>query len=70
MAMSNLYSKIATKPVKRAQDNMSVTQTNAWMNGMKENSIMQCQTLGRYIGGCAMPMQLLAQTPTLIEAGP
>lgn len=33
MAMSNLYSKIAPKPVKRAQDNMSVSQTNAWMNG-------------------------------------
>lgn len=33
MAMSHLYSKIAPKPVKRAQDNMSVSQTNAWMNG-------------------------------------
>jgi hypothetical protein len=33
MAMSNLYSKIAPKPVKRAHDNMSVSQTNAWMNG-------------------------------------
>nr|CAH7725200.1 unnamed protein product [Callosobruchus chinensis] len=34
MAMSNLYSKITTKPVKRTQDaNMTtVTQTNAWMN--------------------------------------
>ncbi|KAG5895181.1 hypothetical protein JTB14_007347 [Gonioctena quinquepunctata] len=30
--MSNLYSKISTKPVKRTQDNMAVTQTNAWMN--------------------------------------
>lgn len=35
MAMSNLYSKISTKPVKRMQENMSVSQTNAWMNGMK-----------------------------------
>lgn len=33
MAMSNLYSKIAPKPVKRIQDNMPVSQTNAWMNG-------------------------------------
>lgn len=33
MAMSNLYSKIAPKPVKRIQDNMAVSQTNAWMNG-------------------------------------
>lgn len=32
--MSNLYSKIAAKPAKRMQDNM-VSQTNAWMNGMK-----------------------------------
>ncbi|XP_023245351.1 BTB/POZ domain-containing protein 6-B-like isoform X2 [Copidosoma floridanum] len=32
MAMSNLYSKIATKPVKRFQDNIAVTQTNAWVN--------------------------------------
>lgn len=33
MAMSNLYSKISTKPVKRSQENMAVSQTNAWMNG-------------------------------------
>lgn len=40
MAMSNLYSKIATKPVKRTQQentattmSVSVSQTNAWMNG-------------------------------------
>jgi hypothetical protein len=32
MAMSNLYSKIAPKPVKRLQD-ISVSQANAWMNG-------------------------------------
>lgn len=32
MAMSNLYSKIAPKPVKRLQD-ISVSQTNAWVNG-------------------------------------
>lgn len=33
MAMSNLYSKISTKPMKRFQDNVAVKQTNAWMNG-------------------------------------
>lgn len=33
MAMSNLYSKISTKPMKRFQDNVTVKQTNAWMNG-------------------------------------
>lgn len=33
MAMSNLYSKIAPKPVKRFQDNIPVSQTNAWVNG-------------------------------------
>ncbi|KAK7862632.1 hypothetical protein R5R35_001607 [Gryllus longicercus] len=32
MAMSNLYSKIAPKPIKRSQDNITVTQTNAWVN--------------------------------------
>ncbi|TGZ54816.1 BTB/POZ domain-containing protein 3 [Temnothorax longispinosus] len=32
MAMSNLYSKISTKPMKRFQDNVAVKQTNAWMN--------------------------------------
>ncbi|KAL3286055.1 hypothetical protein HHI36_000568 [Cryptolaemus montrouzieri] len=36
MAMSNLYSKISTKPVKRSQQEkenaMSVTQTNTWVN--------------------------------------
>lgn len=31
MAMSNLYSKISQKPVKRLQD-ISVTQTNQWVN--------------------------------------
>lgn len=36
MAMSNLYSKISTKPMKRFQDNVTVKQTNAWMNGEKE----------------------------------
>jgi len=34
MAMSNLYSKISTKPsMKRFQDNVAVKQTNTWMNG-------------------------------------
>ena len=33
MAMSSLYSKIAPKPVKRFQDSISVSQTNAWVNG-------------------------------------
>lgn len=33
--MSNLYSKIAPKPIKRNQDNMAVSQTNAWMNGKR-----------------------------------
>lgn len=32
MAMSNLYSKISQKPVKRIQD-MNVSQTNQWVNG-------------------------------------
>lgn len=36
MAMSNLYSKISTKPMKRFQDNVAVKQTNAWMNGERE----------------------------------
>lgn len=34
MAMANLYVKIAQKPVKRLQDNIPVSQTNAWVNGM------------------------------------
>ncbi|KAJ8934483.1 hypothetical protein NQ314_013358 [Rhamnusium bicolor] len=38
MAMSNLYSKISTKPVKRSQDNMAVSQTNAWMNAETLNN--------------------------------
>ncbi|KAI4468938.1 BTB And C-terminal Kelch [Popillia japonica] len=38
MAMSNLYSKIAPKPVKRIQDNMPVSQTNAWMNAETLNN--------------------------------
>lgn len=35
--MSNLYSKIATKPIKRNQEqlNMSFSQTHSWMNGKK-----------------------------------
>lgn len=32
MAMSNLYSKISQKPVKRLQD-INVLQTNQWANG-------------------------------------
>ncbi|XP_078050841.1 BTB/POZ domain containing protein 3 lute [Augochlora pura] len=32
MAMSNLYSKISTKPMKRFQDNVTVKQTNPWLN--------------------------------------
>ncbi|KAK7872239.1 hypothetical protein R5R35_012097 [Gryllus longicercus] len=32
MAMSNLYSKIAPKPIKRSQDAIPVSQTNAWVN--------------------------------------
>ncbi|XP_066142855.1 BTB/POZ domain-containing protein 6-B-like isoform X4 [Euwallacea fornicatus] len=32
MAMSHLYSKIATKPVSKRTDAMAVSQTNAWMN--------------------------------------
>ncbi|XP_012264537.1 BTB/POZ domain-containing protein 3 isoform X2 [Athalia rosae] len=39
MAMSNLYSKIAPKPVKRFQDNISVTQTNAWVNAESPNNV-------------------------------
>lgn len=32
--MSNVYSKISTKPVKRFQEsNLAETQTNAWVNG-------------------------------------
>lgn len=31
--MSNLCSRIVSKPPKRLQDSMSVAQTNAWMNG-------------------------------------
>ncbi|KAJ9587144.1 hypothetical protein L9F63_019332, partial [Diploptera punctata] len=38
MAMSNLYSKIAPKPVKRFQDNISVSQTNAWVNAEAPNN--------------------------------
>ncbi|XP_044730523.1 BTB/POZ domain-containing protein 6 isoform X2 [Chrysoperla carnea] len=30
--MSNLYAKISTKPMKRLQDTIPVSQTNAWMN--------------------------------------
>lgn len=37
MAMSNLYSKISTKPVNKRSESMSVTQTNAWMNGKNTN---------------------------------
>ncbi|PSN31285.1 BTB/POZ domain-containing protein 3 [Blattella germanica] len=37
MAMSNLYSKIAPKPVKRFQDSISVSQTNAWVNESPNN---------------------------------
>ncbi|XP_003428230.1 BTB/POZ domain-containing protein 6-B isoform X3 [Nasonia vitripennis] len=39
MAMSNLYSKIATKPVKRFQDNIAVTQTNAWVNAESPSTV-------------------------------
>lgn len=46
MAMSNLYSKIATKPVKRIQDNMSVSQTNAWMNGRQRRKGVEIGFLG------------------------
>lgn len=38
MAMSNLYSKISTKPMKRFQDNVTVKQTNAWMNGERNKN--------------------------------
>lgn len=38
MAMSNLYSKISTKPMKRFQDNVAVKQTNAWVNGEKKQT--------------------------------
>lgn len=33
--MSNLCSRIVSKPPKRLQDSMSVAQTNAWMNGKR-----------------------------------
>nr|CAD7454715.1 unnamed protein product [Timema tahoe] len=39
MAMSNLYSKIAPKPIKRFQDNVTVSQTNAWMNAETLNNV-------------------------------
>lgn len=41
MAMSNLYSKIAPKPIKRNQEqlNMSFSQTHSWMNGKKKLKI-------------------------------
>ncbi|XP_057663914.1 BTB/POZ domain-containing protein 6-B [Diorhabda carinulata] len=32
MAMSNLYSKIGSKPLKRIQENTNVAQTSSWMN--------------------------------------
>ena len=41
MAMSNLYSKISTKPMKRFQDNVTVKQTNAWMNGERNKNRMK-----------------------------
>jgi len=34
MAMSNLYSKISAKPVKKCTDAGAVNQTNAWFNGV------------------------------------
>lgn len=57
MAMSNLYSKISTKPMKRFQDNVAVKQTNAWMNGErnkdskeKEKKRMERRRKGRENG--------------------
>ncbi|CAG9765685.1 unnamed protein product [Ceutorhynchus assimilis] len=38
MAMSNLYAKISTKPVGKRIENMSVSQTNAWMNAETLNN--------------------------------
>ncbi|CAH0550099.1 unnamed protein product [Brassicogethes aeneus] len=38
MAMSNLYSKKSSKTVKRTGDNMSISQTNAWMNAETLNN--------------------------------
>lgn len=44
MAMSNLYSKIAPKPPKRLSPDMNtqttVSQTNQWINGMKNDGIV------------------------------
>ena len=55
MAMSNLYSKIAPKPVKRFQDNISVSQTNAWVNG----KLMQILVYELYISGMAYTLNFI-----------
>lgn len=51
MAMSNLYSKIAPKPIKRNQEqlNMSFSQTHSWMNGKKIFQFLQSTRLHKNI---------------------
>lgn len=53
--MSNLYSKIATKPMKRTQENnmsVSVSQTNAWMNNGKDILVSIKNLCSIYSGRC------------------